>query len=55
MCLVLTLIFSYLSFIFFSEGDNINGAINGVIALGFIILLARNIIKTKKEKEKNAR
>jgi len=36
---------------FFSEGNYLNAFINGIIALIFIALLIRNILKTKKERE----
>lgn len=36
---------------FFSEGDYLNGSVNGIIALIFITLLMRNIFKTKQERE----
>lgn len=55
MCLVLTFVFGFLSYSFFSDGDMANGSINGVIALGFAVLLTRNILKTRKEKNKDAR
>ncbi len=50
MCLVISCVFSYLAYSFYLDGDFINSAINGTIALFFIGLLIRNIIKTKKEK-----
>jgi glucose uptake protein GlcU len=53
MCLVISLVFSYLAIMFFSEGDLTNAIINGIIALVFIVLLIRNILRTKKEREKN--
>jgi large-conductance mechanosensitive channel len=52
MCLVISLLFSALSYSFFMDGDLINGFINLIIAIFFIFLLARNIIKTKKERAK---
>lgn len=51
MCVIISLVFSYLSVMFFYEGDMANGLINGVIALFFIGLLIRNILKTKKQRE----
>lgn len=51
MCLVIALVFSYLSIMFYSEGNYTNALINGIIAVIFIILLLRNILKTKKEKD----
>jgi len=50
MCLIISLVFSYLAFVFFEDGNILGANINGVIALGFIALLIRNILKTKKEK-----
>jgi len=52
MCVVLSGVFSYLAYSFYMNGDIVNSTINGLIALGFIILLGRNIYKTKKEREK---
>jgi len=49
MCLIIALVFSYLAIMFFSEGSYLNGGINGIIALIFIALLIRNILKTKQE------
>lgn len=51
MCLVISLVFSALAYLFF-EDENMQGFyINGIIALFFILLLIRNIIKTKKERD----
>lgn len=50
MCFVLSGIFSYLAYSFYIDNDIVNATINGVIALFFLILLTRNILKTKKEK-----
>ncbi len=51
MCLVISGIFSYLAYSFYMDGNTINAIINGTIALFFIGLLIRNIIKTKKERK----
>lgn len=51
MCVVISGVFCYLAYSFFLEGDMISGTINGVIALFFLGLLIRNILKTKKEKQ----
>ena len=51
MCLVISLVFTALAYLFF-EDDNMQGFyINGGIALFFIGLLIRNILKTKKERQ----
>jgi len=52
MCLVISLVFLALAYTLF-EDNNMQGAlISFLIALFFIILLIRNILKTKKEREK---
>ncbi len=50
MCLVISGVFGYLAFSFYQSADTINMIINGTISLIFIILMVRNIIKTKNEK-----
>jgi len=50
MCLIISGVFLYLSYIFYIDGDIKNSIINGSIAIFFVGLLIRNIIKTKKEK-----
>lgn len=51
MCLVISLVFIGLSYIFYQD-ENLNAVyINGGIALFFVGLLIRNILKTKKERE----
>ena len=53
MCLVISLVFTALAYLFF-EDNNIQGFyINGGIALFFIGLLIRNILKTSKLKRKD--
>jgi len=51
MCLIISGIFGYLAFIFYSDGDITNTMINGTISLFFIVLMVRNILKTKKERQ----
>ncbi len=57
MCLIIACVFAYLSFSFYEEGNMVNASINGAIALFFMILLIRNIVKTRKmikdKKKKN--
>ena len=54
VCLIISGVFSYLAYIFYIDNDFVNASINGIIAILFIGLLIRNILKTKKEiKEKN--
>ena len=51
MCLVISGVFCYLAYGFFLEGDMIAGSINSIIALFFLGLLIRNIVKTRNEKK----
>lgn len=51
MCLVISLVFIALSYIFYHDGNIEGFLLNGGIALFFIGLLIRNILKTKKERE----
>jgi len=53
MCLIIACVFAYLSFSFYEDGSMLNATINGIIALFFIILLVRNIMKTRKLKKEN--
>ncbi len=53
MCLIIALVFSYLTVMFYSEGNYTNALINGIIALFFLALLLRNILKTKREKNES--
>lgn len=55
MCLIISLIFISLSIMFLNEGNFLNAFINGIIALFFIGLLIRNILKTKKQREENGK
>ncbi len=50
MCLVISGIFTYLAYSFYIDGATTNALINGGIALIFVGLLIRNILKTKKER-----
>ena len=50
MCVIISGVFSYLAYSFYLDGDTTNSLINGVIAVFFIGLLTRNILKTKKER-----
>jgi len=52
MCLVISLVFIALSYIFFQDGNMQGFLLNGGIALFFIGLLIRNILKTIKQKKK---
>lgn len=51
MCVVLTFLFAALAYSFYSEGNIAAFVVNGSIAFGFLLLLIRNILKTKKERE----
>ena len=51
MCLVISLITLGLAYMFFEDGNMQGFYINLTIALFFILLLTRNIIKTKKDKK----
>ena len=50
MCVIISGVFSYLAYSFYMDGDITNTLINGTIALFFIGLLVRNILKTRKER-----
>lgn len=51
MCLIISIIFTILAYTFYQD-DNMQGFyINISIALFFILLMTRNILKTKKIKE----
>ena len=49
MCLVISLVFAALAYLFFQENNMQGFFINGGIALFFIGLLIRNILTTKKK------
>jgi len=48
MCLIISGVFIYLSYSFYMENNILGASINGVVAIGFLVLLIRNIIKAKK-------
>tara|TARA_B100001063_G_scaffold218151_1_gene221301 strand:+ start:2770 stop:2919 length:150 start_codon:yes stop_codon:yes gene_type:complete len=49
MCLVISLVFTALAYLFFQENNMQGFFINGGIALFFIGLLIRNILTAKKK------
>ena len=51
MCVIISGVFTYLAYSFYIDGDTTNSIINGTIAIFFIGLLTRNILKTKQERE----
>lgn len=51
MCLVISLVFLGLAYMFFEDGNMQAFSINLSIALFFIFLLTKNILKTKKDKK----
>lgn len=51
MCLIISFVFSYLAYSFYIDGSITHAIINGAIAVFFVGLLIRNIIKTKKERK----
>jgi len=51
MCLVLSLVFLGLAYTFFEDGNMQGFYINLSIAIFFILLMIRNILKTKKDRE----
>jgi len=50
MCLIISIIFSFLAYTFFEDGNMQGFYINISIALFFILLMLRNILKTKKDR-----
>jgi len=48
MCLIIACVFSYLAYTFYIDNQILNSIINATIAVVFIILLLRNIIKSRK-------
>ncbi|MEA2049775.1 MAG: hypothetical protein U9O56_03510 [Campylobacterota bacterium] len=50
MCVVIAFVFSYLTYSFYIDGDITNAIINGSISIFFIVLLIKNILKTRKER-----
>jgi hypothetical protein len=53
VCLVLSLILLALAYTLFDDGNMQGALISFSFAIIFIILLIRNIIKTKKQRDKN--
>ena len=51
MCLVISTIFIVLAYTFFEDGNMQGFYINISIALFFILLMLRNILKTKKDRK----
>ena len=51
MCLIISITFSGLAYTFFEDGNMQGFFINVSIALFFILLMIRNIIKTKKDRK----
>ncbi|GGD32332.1 hypothetical protein GCM10012288_02850 [Malaciobacter pacificus] len=51
MCLVITLIFSALAYTFYTDGNMQGFYLNISIALLFLLLMTRNIIKEKKREK----
>lgn len=50
MCLVLSFIFLAVAYTFYQENNWLLFSINIALALFFILLMIRNILKTKKER-----
>ncbi|TLP40979.1 protein YpmT [Arcobacter arenosus] len=50
MCLIISLIFSSLAYMFFIENNMLGFYINISIALLFLLLMTRNILKEKKRR-----
>jgi len=50
MCLIISIIFSGLAYTFFEDGNMQGFYINISIAIFFILLMVRNILKTKKDR-----
>ncbi|MCK5293138.1 MAG: hypothetical protein KAJ49_00690 [Arcobacteraceae bacterium] len=55
MCLIIASVFLYLGYSFFLEGDILSASINGVIAILFMSLMVRNILKTREERKANGK
>ena len=53
MCLIISIVFSFLAYTFLEDGNMQGFYINLSIALFFILLMIRNILKTKKNLEKD--
>jgi len=50
MCLIISIIFTALAYTFFEDGNMQGFYINISVTLFFILLIIKNIIKTKKER-----
>jgi hypothetical protein len=50
MCLIISIIFTALAYTFFEDGNMQGFYINISIAIFFVLLMIKNIIKTKKER-----
>ena len=51
MCLIISIIFMALAYTFFEDGNMQGFFINISISLFFMILMIRNILKTKKDRK----
>lgn len=51
MCLIISIIFTALAYTFFEDGNMQGFYINISIAIFFVLLMIRNIIKTKNERK----
>lgn len=51
MCLIISMVSLAFAYMFFTDGNILNGTISTVIGVFFIGLMIRNILKTKKERE----
>ena len=51
MCLIISIIFVGLAYTFFDDGNMQGFYINISIAILFLILMTRNILKTKKDRQ----
>jgi len=47
MCIIIASVCLFLSYSFFIDNQYINGFINLIIAIGFLIMMYKNIQKTK--------
>ena len=47
MCIIIASVCLFLSYSFFMDNQYINGLINLIIAIGFLIMMYNNIRKTK--------
>ena len=51
MCLVISFFFLALSYSFFEDGNMMGFGINFTIGILFAVLMVRNVLKTKKDRE----